>query len=328
MSDSEYDIIIIGGGTAGCVLASRLSTLTHFRMLLLEAGSNRNDDIKVQTPLPSRRMFGDPAYDWDFGTEPQPGLESRVIRQTRGRMIGGSSAINSHSIVFPNKAMHDTWADMVGDDRWSWEQVKDCYGRFYEEIQASSSPGPKCGMTEEETSRPVKASFPKEFNQLQQVWEDAFEALNAKSKASGASGECIGGHTTTNAIDSRQGKGERSHAGNAYLQPVLNRSNLVVEIDALVERIVLEQRLHDDSAESLPLTAVGVRYEKDGRKIFAKATREVILCAGAFGSPQILELSGIGRRQVLENAGVQCLLDLPGVGGKWTDKYLLKHMEF
>lgn len=327
MSDPEYDIIIVGGGTAGCVLASRLSTLTHIRILLLEAGSNRNDDIKVQTPLSSRRMFGDPAYDWDFRTEPQPALENRVIRQTRGRMIGGSSAINSHSIVFPNRAMHDTWAEMVGDDRWSWEQIKKCYSRFYEEVRTtSSSPDSKHGATEGGMSKPVKASYPKEMNQLQKVWEDAFEALNAKSKADGVSGECIGGHTTTNAIDSRQGKGERSHAGNAYLQPISNRSNLTVETEALVERVEFRQRSYTDSAESTPLIAVGVRYEKDGRKVFAKASREVILCAGAFGSPQILELSGIGRRKVLEDAGVQCILDLPGVGGKC--RFLLEHIEF
>lgn len=315
MSDPEYDIIVVGGGTAGCVLATRLSTLTHLRILVLEAGSNRNDDIKVQTPLSSRRMFGDPDYDWDFGTEPQSAMENRIFRQTRGRMIGGSSAINSHSVVFPNKAMHDTWASMVGDDRWSWEHMKDCYRRFYEEVEAPSSPFLKCS-TSEGVSKPVKASFPKQLNQLQRAWEGVFEALNMKSTADGASGECIGGCTTTNAIDSRPGKGERSHAGNAYMQPVLNRSNLVVVTEALVEKIVFQRSSSCNSPESSPLTAVGVSYEKDGRKIFAKASREVILCAGAFGSPQILELSGIGRREVLDNAGVRCVLDLPGVGGE------------
>lgn len=313
--EHEYDIIIVGGGTAGCVLAHRLSTLTNLHILLLEAGPNNNDDIKVQTPLPSRRMFRDPNYDWDFETEPQGFLDDRVIRHTRGRMLGGSSAINSHSLVFPNKEMHETWAEMVGDERWRWEGMKDCYSRVFEEVGMPSTAGQASDLVGAETSKPIKASYPRKLNQLQRAWEDVFESLGMKSKNDGSSGECFGGFTTTNAIDSRPGKGERSHAGLAYLQPVLGESNLVVETETLVEQVVFQTRSHQ---ESTPLTAIGVKYRKDGQKFFAKATREVILCAGAFGSPQILELSGIGRRKILDDSGVECLLDLPGVGGRYS----------
>lgn len=319
MSDPEFDIIIVGGGTAGCVLASRLSATSNLRILLLEAGSNRNDDPKVQTPLPSRQMFNDPNYDWNYETIPQINLDNRVIQQTRGRMIGGSSAINSHSLVFPNKDMHDTWARMVGDERWSWEQVKDCYARFHEEVRSSSSSSSECSSNAGEMDNTIKASRPRELNQLQRAWEDVFEGLGMKNSSDGMSGKCFGGFTTTNAIDSRPGKGERSHAGNEYLQPAIHRDNLVVETSALVKRVVFDVGSHHDPRS---LTATGVAYEKDGQEKCVRAKGEVIICAGAFGSPQLLELSGIGRKEILENAGVECLLDLRSVGGKCISRSL------
>lgn len=306
MSDSQFDIIIIGGGTAGCVLASRLSTIASLRILLLEAGADRNDDPKVQTPLLSRRMFGDPNYDWDFRTEPQVNLNDRVIHHTRGRMLGGSSAINSHSLVFPNKDMHDTWAAMIGNDKWCWEQMKECYSRFHNVVGILRSSDVSRHSAGSET---IKASYPQQLNQIQTAWEEAFTALGAQSKYDGPSGRSFGGFTTTNAIDRRPGHGERSHSGNTYLQAALSRNNLVVETNTQVEQVVFENG-------KAPLTATGVRYQKNGQKVFAKATREVILSAGAFGTPQLLELSGVGEKKVLESAGIECLLDLPGVGGK------------
>lgn len=290
MLEQEFDVIIVGGGTAGCVMASRLSTIPRLRILLLEAGADRNEDPKVQTPLSSRRMFKDPNYDWSYETVPQVNLNNRVIEQTRGRMIGGSSAINSHSLVFPNVDMHDTWASMIGDAKWSWEQMKDHYSTFQNYI---------------------KASYPLKPNQLQTAWEDVFAALNVKCQREGSSGRCFGGFTTTNAIDNRPGKGERSHASNAYLRPLIGRDNLVVETNTMVERVLFERR-------SGTMTAIGVIYEKGGQRSFVKAKKEVVITAGAFGSPQLLELSGIGRRKVLEAANVECLIDLRGVGGEFS----------
>lgn len=187
ISDQRFDIIIVGGGTAGCVLASRLSVLSHLRILLLEAGGDRSDDPKVLTPLTSRRMFKDPDYDWCLETEPQTHLDGRIIQQTRGRMVGGSSATNSHSLVFPNKDKHDTWARMVGDERWSWEQMKDFYARFYEEVNVSSAVG---DSSETDASSIIQASLPQYLNQLQRAWEDVFEASGLQSTRSGKSGEC------------------------------------------------------------------------------------------------------------------------------------------
>lgn len=309
---ASFDIIIVGGGTAGCVLASRLSSVSHLDVLLLEAGPDNNAGPKVSTPLASRRMFSDPKYDWDFRTVPQVGLDGRVIQHTRGRMIGGSSAINSHSLVYPNRAMHDAWAEIAGDDRWSWERIKRFYKTF-QTVQGQDVTGKGFSTVEPMACGPIQASYPKHMHILQSAWEDVFRSLGAYSDQDGVSGRAMGGLTTTNAIDGRAMIGERSHSGNSFLKPAIGRQNLTVETDARVKRVVFQEH---GSGDTKSLQAVGVDYEKGGITLSVKANKEVILCAGAFGSPQILELSGIGSRGILEKAGVQCLVDLPGVGGK------------
>lgn len=315
---ASFDIIIVGGGTAGCVLASRLSSVSHLNVLLLEAGPDNNADPKVSTPLASRRMFSDPKYDWDFRTVPQVGLDGRVIHQTRGRMIGGSSAINSHSLVYPNRAMHDAWAEIAGDDRWSWERMQRFYKTF-QTVQIPEGTENNSSTVEPVECGPIQASYPRQMHILQSAWEDVFRSLGAYSDQDGVSGRAMGGLTTTNAIDGRSMRGERSHSGNSFLKPALGRVNLTVETDARVKRVVFQEH---DSGYTKPLQAIGVEYEKGGTTLLASANKEVILCGGAFGSPQILELSGIGSRQILENAGVQCLIDLPGVGGKKSQALL------
>lgn len=308
----SFDIIIVGGGTAGCVLASRLSSISHLAVLLLEAGPDNNADPKVSTPLTTRRMFNDPKFDWGYRTTPQVGLNGRVIEQTRGRMIGGSSAINSHSLVFPNRAMHDAWAEIAGDERWSWERMETFYEKF-QTVQAREATGSVFPTVEPVACGPIQASYPRHMNILQSAWEDVFRSLGAYSDNDGASGRATGGVTTTNAIDGRAMRGERSHSGNAYLKFALGRVNLTVETEARVKRVVFQEQ---GSGNTKSLQAIGVSYEKGGITSSARANKEVILCAGAFGSPQILELSGVGSRDILETAGVQCLVDLPGVGGK------------
>lgn len=308
----SFDIIIVGGGTAGCVLASRLSSISHLNILLLEAGPDNNADPKVSTPLTSRRMFKDPNYDWNFQTVPQVGLNGRVIEHTRGRMIGGSSAINSHSLVYPNRAMHDAWAEIAGDQRWSWDRMEPFYKTF-QTVQVPDVPGESVSTAQPDSSGPIQASYPRNMNILQSAWQDVFRSLDAFSDRDGMSGRAVGGVTTTNAIDARAMRGERSHAGNSFLEPAIGRSNLTVETGAIVKKVDFRE---GNSGGIGSLQAVGVTYEKGGITLSVRARNEVILCAGAFGSPQILELSGIGDKGVLENASVQCLLDLPGVGGE------------
>ncbi|KAF4988053.1 hypothetical protein FGRMN_9999 [Fusarium graminum] len=310
MDTNSFDIVIVGGGTAGCVLASRLSIRQDLKILLLEAGFSRDYDEVVTTPLISRRMFEDPKYDWCSKSVPQMGLEGRVIQHTRGKMLGGSSGINSHSLVFPSKAMHEAWANISGDDRWGWEGIKHCYTKFFTEQEH-----PVLGGSSK-ADGPIQASFPKTLDTMQKAWEVAFENLGAKSVSDGPSGEAQGGFTTRNAIDSRPNLGTRSFASNAYLKPVLHRKNLVVICGANVQKIIFQDTERCGGGD---LRAAGVIYENMGKSIVATANREVIICAGAVGSPKILEHSGLGDKDILEPLGIRCLVNLPGVGENLQD---------
>lgn len=162
------------------------------------------------------------------------------------------------------------------------------------------------------TKRPIRASYPRNWNRLQTAWEETFKALEYFHTSYGTDGQGIGGTTTTNAIDSRNGKGERGHAGKAYLQTARRRDNLTIVTEARVRKVNFD---HTDGAHN-KLRATSVLYDKDGQSGSAGTRREVVLCAGVFGSPQLLEVSGIGNQNVLVKTGVECLLHLPSVGGK------------
>lgn len=242
-------------------------------------------------------------------------------------MLGGSSAINSHSLVYPNREMHEAWARLVGDQRWGWEGMRECYARFQEVLpqEEAGLPGDINSIeTKDRPQRrgPVKASFPTQLNRLQRAWMHAWDEVGAVAPADPLTRDAVvGGTTTTNAIDSRPGKGERSHAGNAFLEArMAQSSNLTVKTGVLVERILFERRIREGGGETEELRAVGVVYrnlnDSSSELFLAGASQEIILCAGVFGSPQLLELSGLGQHAVLEAAGVEQLLDLPGVGGE------------
>ena len=323
-SSNSFDIIIIGGGSAGSLLAARLSSNPAIKILVLEAGKNLNEDANVRTIGLARSMLGNPSYDWQFKTSPEEGLNGRVIQQPRGRLWGGSSAINSYALVFPSRGYHDAWDTLLGGGNretrihWDWEGTKKYYKSFQtvqkpsEDIKRDLKIGGDFGGTEGAGSESIQASFPVTAHVLQKAWADAMQDLGFSHLKNPADGE-IGGTTTTNTIDSL--KGERSHAGVAFLEPVMKRENLVIRSNALVETILFGKNKRDGK-----LVATGVLYSEEGgsENTSVYARREVIICGGTFGSPKILELSGIGRQERLAAAGIECLLDLPGVGGELT----------
>jgi choline dehydrogenase-like flavoprotein len=327
-SEDTFDIIIIGAGTAGSVLASHLSSNPSLRVLVLEAGENRNEDPNVRTPGLTGNLLGNPTYDWKFRTSPEHGLNGRVIHQPRGRLWGGSSAINSHVLVYPSKGYHDAWDTLLGagangkkEGEWSWEGI----GRYYKQFQALQEPNanarrelqiPTFGAEDGDGSRNndvgIQASYPVTPHVLQKAWVESIQDLGYNSSKDPLDGEVIGGSTTRNALDAK--KGERSHAGIAFLEPSMKRENLVIKSNVLVGRILFAEKKQNGK-----LVAAGVAYSEEGRgEVVDHAHKEVIVCAGTYGSPKILELSGIGQRGKLETAGIKCLYDLPGVGGYST----------
>lgn len=304
----DYDFILVGAGSASCLIASRLSQqLPNHRILVLEAGEHLRDDPRVQTPGLMTSLHSNPAYDWGYSTTPEPGLNYRRIKHPRGKLVGGTSAINSHSVVFPNREWHDRLAEeLLPEARktdWSARGMEDCYKRWQAE-----SPGSKVNDGLDR----VQTSFPSALDVLQSQWVKAFEELGHATSTTGFVASSAGAVTVTNAIDAA--KAERSHAATAFLEPALKRGNVTLKTCVKVDKIAFDEALTADGK----LNARGVRYKYQGEDHLINS-REVILCAGVFESPAIMERSGIGSKDVLEAAHIPVLYELPGVGKNLQD---------
>ncbi|KAG9192122.1 propionyl-CoA synthetase [Alternaria panax] len=308
-TDAEiYDFILVGAGSASCLITSRLSQqLPEHRILVLEAGEHIRDDPKVQIPGLSTTLMSNPAYDWQYSSAPEPGLNNRRMKHPRGKLVGGSSAINSHSVVFPNHEWHDRLAEELladqGREEWSSQGMRDCYERWQAE-----HPRPRVN---DDIDR-VQTSYPRTMDLLQSRWTKAFEELGHSTNTTGFTESSPGAVTVTNAIDSS--RGERSHAGTAFLEPALKRGNVTLMTGVKVDKIAFDETL----IAGKKLNARGVHYTFRGETSFVSG-REIILCAGVFESPTILERSGVGSRKVLVPASIPVLYELPGVGENLQD---------
>jgi choline dehydrogenase-like flavoprotein len=304
--DVDYDFILVGAGSAACLIASRLSQqLPDRRILVLEAGQHIRNDPKVQNPGLSMKLQNDPTYDWQYASQPESGLKDRKVKHPRGKLVGGTSAINSHSVVFPNHEWQERIAEELlrneGRQLWSAQAMKECYDRWQNE-----GSGPR-GKNDR-----VQTSFPRTLDVLQSQWIESFKELGHETYPTSFAPSSAGGVTVTNAIDSSIA--ERSHAATAFLEPALKRGNVTLKTGVKVEKLDFDQ----ENAIDGKLNATGVRYTQQGEEHTATA-REIILCAGVFESPAILERSGIGSKLVLEAANVPVLYELPGVGENLQD---------
>jgi len=297
--DGEYDYIIVGAGSAGCLLANRLSADSGQRVLVLEAGG-RDNWIWFHIPVGYLFAIGNPRSDWCFKTEPEEGLNGRSLDYPRGKVIGGSSAINAMIYMRGQAADYDHWRQL-GLAGWGWDDVLPYFKRHENHFMGASAAHSVGGE--------LRIEAPRVRWDLLDAFRKAAEQAGIKSVVDFNTGDnegCCAFHVN-------QKRGRRFSAARAFLKPVLQRPNLRLEADCLVEAVVFEGR-----------RAAGVRWHRGGEMRSARCRGEVILAAGSIGSVQLMLLSGIGPAAHLREHGIPIVADRPGVGANLQDHLQLR----
>ncbi|MEY3610678.1 MAG: alcohol dehydrogenase [Pseudomonadota bacterium] len=301
MSDCAFDYIIVGGGTAGSLLANRLSADASKRVLLIEAG--RKDDYHwVHIPVGYLYCIGNPRTDWLYQTEPAAGLNGRTLRYPRGKVMGGCSSINGMIYMRGQSRDYDQWAQLTGDDSWRWDQCLPAFLQHEDHYKGSSEFHRAGGEWRIEKQR------------LRWDVLDAFAQAAQQAGIPATDDFNRGNNEGVSYFEVNQKSGWRWNATKAFVRPVCSeRPNFTLWTQAQVSRLLLEK----DSDGALRCT--GVEAMVNGQKQTAHAHSEVVLSAGSIGSVQILELSGIGDADLLRQRGVTPVHHLPGVGANLQD---------
>lgn len=294
------DIVVVGGGSAGCVLAARLSEDPRTRVALLEAGPSDRDPW-IHLPAGYARLFATGRYDWRYETEPEPHLDGRRIHWPRGRVLGGSGSVNGLVFLRGSPRDYDRWAQS-GARGWSWEEVAPVFRRME---TWHGEPHPERG-----TDGPIHVCEPRRLAPAAAAFVAACEALGLPRNADWNCGAPIDG---CGPIQLNVRGGRRSSSARAYLRPAMGRPNLVVRTGVVATRIVVEDG-----------RAAGVMTRTAEGEVFHPARRAVLLSAGAIETPKLLMLSGIGDGEALRAFGIPVTHHAPGVGRNLQDHLIAK----
>ena len=304
----RFEYIIVGGGSAGCLLANRLSRDPSMRVLLLEAG--RKDDYPwIHIPVGYLYCIGNPRTDWLFRTEPDAGLNGRSLRYPRGKTLGGCSSINGMIYMRGQARDYDGWAAETGDEAWAWRHCLPDFKVHEDHYRLDNGADPKTGDNSRFSDMHGHGG---EWRiEKQRLKWDILESFAAAAVEAGIprSDDFNGGDNEgVGYFEVNQRSGWRWNTSKAFLRPAKKRPNLTVWTQSHVERLLLEGR-----------RCAGVVLTRQGQRMEVRADREVVLSAGAIGSPQILQLSGIGPAGLLQRHGIAVVHDLPGVGENLQD---------
>ena len=303
-SAGEYDYIIVGGGTSGCVLANRLTRNKNVNVLLIEAGA-RDDYLWIHIPVGYLHCIGNPRTDWLFNTEPDPGLGGRALIYPRGKVLGGSSSINGMIYMRGQQGDYERWADACGDDSWRWQQVLPLFKKSEDHYRGASELHGAGGEWRVEKQR------------LSWKILDAFRDAAAEVGIAKVDDFNTGDNAGSSYFEVNQRRGIRLNTAKAFLKPAAQRTNLTIMTGCHVERLLIEEGEGGTVCR-------GVQFTGGGRAFSATAQRETLLAAGAIGSPHILQLSGIGPAANLQRHGIKPVVDLPGVGENLQDHLQLR----
>jgi len=298
-SAGKYDYIIIGAGTAGCVLANRLTQDGSVKVLLIEAGA-KDDYIWIHIPVGYLYCINNPRTDWMYRTEPDAGLNGRSLIYPRGKVLGGSSSINGMIYMRGQARDYDQWAELTGDPAWRWEQVLPLFRKSEDHYDGASEFHGAGGEWRVEKQR------------LSWKILDAFRDAAAETGIPKVDDFNRGDNEGCSYFDVNQKRGIRWNAAKAFLRSASGRGNLTIMTGCQVKRLALERGEQG-------LVCKGVEFSGGGKEWHAEASRETLLSAGAVGSPQILQLSGIGPAALLQQHQIPVMQDTPGVGENLQD---------
>lgn len=296
MAAETFDFVVVGAGSAGCVLANRLSASGRHRVLLLEGGGE-DANMWIHIPLGVGKLLTNEKYAWPFRTEPQPGMAGQQVYWPRGRVLGGSSALNGMAYVWGDPAEYDSWSQM-GVEHWRFADIQPYFAKMetypYGQNALRGKDGP-VWITDRGVRDPDTIS-------------DAFVDGCLQAGIKRTPDYNGGPYEGVRYLEQNARNGRRQTSAVAYLKPARNRENLSVRTNAFVRRVIVEGG-----------RCTGVEYEHEGRRQIATAGMEVVLSAGAVQSPQLLELSGIGDQQRLKDLGIPVVRHLPAVGENMSD---------